>query len=198
MDYIKTKKGRVRPFSKGKGTGQVEFILTIHRFRKTKPKLKNILELYGAFATNMGLKEAMVAWSELPELYKRRWGIETGYRVDGEFRALTTSRNSKVRYLYYQYMVFLGNVWVLGNFWGVSGMGWRVLRGGGFGFVWGSFVPSICLGLCRIFYCVACNRFIKPQSLNMKSAHQLSLRGPNVLVLAILAYGDGSTHIKMR
>ena len=39
LDYVKTKQGRVRPFSKGGGVGRVEFNLTIHRFRKTKPKL---------------------------------------------------------------------------------------------------------------------------------------------------------------
>lgn len=43
---------------------------------------------------------------------------------------------------------------------------------------------------------IVCNRFIKPQHLYSKNVHQLSLRGPNVLFLARVAYGDGSTHIK--
>lgn len=43
-----------------------------------------------------------------------------------------------------------------------------------------------------------CNTFNKPQSLNISELHLLSLRGPNVLFLARQAYGDGSTHIKVR
>jgi len=31
--------------------------------RKTKKGLRNILELYGAFATNLGSKKALKAWS---------------------------------------------------------------------------------------------------------------------------------------
>jgi hypothetical protein len=48
------------------------------------------LELYGAFATNLGFEHASKVWSMIPEVYRRRRGIETGYRVDGGFRALTT------------------------------------------------------------------------------------------------------------
>jgi len=65
LDYVMTKQGRVRPFSRGVGVGRVDFNLTIHRFRKTKSKLKNILELYGAFITNMELKEALEVWSNI-------------------------------------------------------------------------------------------------------------------------------------
>ena len=116
LDYFKTGKGEVRHFGKGKGEGRVTFNLTIHRFKKQRRKrVHNILELYGAFATNLGFKEALRVWERLPEYYRRRWGIETGYRVDGGFRAMTTSKNEKLRFIYYQYMVFLENVWTLFN-----------------------------------------------------------------------------------
>jgi len=102
LDYFKTKTGRVRRFSKGSGENKVCFNVTIHRFKKHKPKkMKNILELYGAFATNLEIKSANKVWAEIPEYYRKRWGIETGYRVDGGFRALTTSRNEKVRFIYF-------------------------------------------------------------------------------------------------
>jgi hypothetical protein len=48
------------------------------------------------------------------------------------------------------------------------------------------------------FEYILCNRFNKPQCLNMKAVPLLSLRGPNVLFLASLAYSDGSTHINER
>jgi putative transposase len=116
LDYFVTKKGRVRRFSKGEGRTRVQFNVTIHRFKKRRCKpVKNILEFYGAFATNLGFGEAGRVWSRIPEYYRRRWGIETGYRVDGGFRALTTSRNEKLRFVYFEYMVFLENLWVLHN-----------------------------------------------------------------------------------
>ncbi len=116
LDYFRTGKGQVRRFAKGKGEKRVTFNLTIHRFKKRGRKpVKNILELYGAFATNLEFKEALRIWDKLPEQYRKRWGIETGYRVDGGFRAMTTSKNEKLRFIYYQYMVFLENSWTLHN-----------------------------------------------------------------------------------
>lgn len=116
LDYFLTGKGQVRPFSRGKGEEKVTFNLSIHRFKKRRRKrVRNILELYGAFATNLGVVEALRVWSRLPEDYRRRWGIETGYRVDGEFRAKTTSTDERLRFIYYQYMVFLENLWTLHN-----------------------------------------------------------------------------------
>ncbi|MBE3141899.1 MAG: transposase [Thermoplasmata archaeon] len=116
LDYFRTGKGEVRSFGKGKGEGRVTFNLTIHRFKKQRRKrIHNILMLYGAFATNLGFGEALRVWSRLPQYYRRRWGIETGYRVDGGFRAMTTSKNESLRFIYFQYMVFLENVWTLYN-----------------------------------------------------------------------------------
>ena len=90
--------------------------MSIHRFKKRKRKrVRNILELYGAFATNLGFVEALRVWETLPLEYRRRWGIETGYRVDIGFRAKTTSTDENLRFVYYQYMVFLENLWTLHN-----------------------------------------------------------------------------------
>lgn len=116
LDYFRTGSHPVRKWSKGKGDGKVAFNLTIHRFKKRRRKrVHNILELYGAFATNLGVKEALRVWESLPDFYRKRWGIETGYRVDGGFRAMTTSKDEKLRFIYYQYMVFLENLWTLHN-----------------------------------------------------------------------------------
>jgi hypothetical protein len=116
LDYFRTGKGQVRVFSRGKGEEKVRFNLSIHRFKKRKRRrIRNILELYGAFATNLSLKEALRVWSRLPGDYRRRWGIETGYRVDCGFRAKTTSRDERLRFIYYLYMVFLENLWTLHN-----------------------------------------------------------------------------------
>ena len=33
------------------------------------------------FATNFSVPEARTKWANIPEVYRGRWGIETGYRV---------------------------------------------------------------------------------------------------------------------
>lgn len=53
---------------------------------------------------------------QIYKLYKRRWGIETGYRVKGNFQANTCSKNFTVRVMYSLLAVCLYNIWVLINF----------------------------------------------------------------------------------
>jgi IS4 transposase len=47
------------------------------------------------------------------ELYKRRWNIETGYRLQNMFLAKTCSINPSVRLFYFCYAVALHNLWVM-------------------------------------------------------------------------------------
>lgn len=47
--------------------------------------------------------------------YKRRWGIETGYRVHNDFQAKTTSNHYTIRLTLWLLAIFLYNLWVLGN-----------------------------------------------------------------------------------
>lgn len=49
------------------------------------------------------------------KIYKRRWGIETGYRVKGDFQANTCSKNFTVRVMYSLLAICLYNLWVLVN-----------------------------------------------------------------------------------
>jgi putative transposase len=49
------------------------------------------------------------------KLYKRRWGIETGYRVKGNFQANTCSKNFTIRIMYSLLAICLYNLWVLVN-----------------------------------------------------------------------------------
>lgn len=51
----------------------------------------------------------------IQKIYKRRWGIETGYRVKGDFQANTCSRNFTVRVMYSLLAICLYNLWVLVN-----------------------------------------------------------------------------------
>jgi len=49
------------------------------------------------------------------KIYKRRWGIETGYRVKKDFQANTCSKNFTVRVMYSLLAICLYNLWVLIN-----------------------------------------------------------------------------------
>ena len=63
-----------------------------------------------SYITNMNLtpKEAYT-------LYRMRWGIETGYRVKGDFKANTTSKSRTIRIAYLMISICLYNIWVLVN-----------------------------------------------------------------------------------
>lgn len=53
---------------------------------------------------------------EVQEVYRHRWGIETGYRVlEQEFRPKTTSNKFVVRLTYMWLAIFLLNLWTLTN-----------------------------------------------------------------------------------
>jgi len=64
-----------------------------------------------AFAVNMNINEEN-AQAECDN-YGKRWGIETSYRVKGDFRPKTTSKEYVVRLFYFMWSVCLYNLWVL-------------------------------------------------------------------------------------
>ena len=62
------------------------------------------------YATNLQQKPEHIAW-----LYKRRWGIETGYKSKNKYTANTTTKNYTIRLLYMLLAVALYNLWALTN-----------------------------------------------------------------------------------
>ena len=62
------------------------------------------------FATNVACGP-----KRLLKRYKRRWGVETSYRMHNSFLAKTTSKDYVVRLLYYAVAVCIYNVWCLFN-----------------------------------------------------------------------------------
>lgn len=59
------------------------------------------------FATNLNLNSA----ESYVKRYKKRWGIETIYRVTDDIRVFTTSTNSLIRYFLFMFTCFVYNVW---------------------------------------------------------------------------------------
>ncbi|MCD6571762.1 MAG: transposase [Thermoplasmata archaeon] len=68
-----------------------------------------------AFATNIDFNENDANLSKwLFELYAKRWGIETSYRVKKHsFRPKTTSKNYLIRLFYFLFSALLYNLWIL-------------------------------------------------------------------------------------
>ena len=83
--------------------------------RKGFEKEEDPLKRYVAFATNIPRRFAMWNVRRLPDDYRRRWGIETGYAGVEGFRARTTSKNHALRLLYFYYALILYNAWLLAN-----------------------------------------------------------------------------------
>lgn len=65
------------------------------------------------FVTNLPVGEATA--EARAESYRRRWGIETSYRVIGDFLPKSRSTAYSVRLFYFLFAVTLYNLWVLVN-----------------------------------------------------------------------------------
>jgi putative transposase len=70
-----------------------------------------------AFATNEDYDESDLGLSQrLLDLYGKRWGIETSYRVKKHsFRPQTTSKNYFIRLFYFLWSCLLYNLWILAD-----------------------------------------------------------------------------------
>lgn len=88
------------------------------RYVEQLPKKRKLTvsDLYFGFATNLPRSLAIKLASFIPSEYRRRWGIETGYRVQDNALAKTTSTNYKLRLVYQMTSILLYNVWHYANF----------------------------------------------------------------------------------
>lgn len=75
--------------------------------------VKDDKNLKTVFATNLDVNEGDA--HRLFDLYGKRWGIETSYRVKNLFRAKTTSKRYVIRLFYFSFSVCLYNLWILAN-----------------------------------------------------------------------------------
>jgi len=126
MPAVKTKtiKREILRYHNG-GRKQVsDYIVTDTNNKKTKVKLiilkskvkkpKTIYDKYFVLITNIRMQSKYLI-TQIPKEYKKRWGIETSYRVKGYFRAKTTCTEYTVRYYYFVLSAILYNIWILFN-----------------------------------------------------------------------------------
>ncbi len=82
---------------------------------KGAKEMDPVHERYIVFATNTWYREAFRLFPQIPDEYRRRWGIETGYAVQNQVKAKTTSTNYTVRLFYPMLSVIQYSMWVLAN-----------------------------------------------------------------------------------
>ena len=113
-----TGKAVSRYTARGKGA---EATITLAIVRKKDAKEADpVVDQYLVFATGAGICEANTRIANIPQEYRRRWGIEMGYRGAEQVRPFTCSRNPSVRLVPFYFTMVLYNVWVLTN-WVESG-----------------------------------------------------------------------------
>lgn len=112
------KKEPTKRFTLGDWKKSVNFNLVIYpRTAEQLPKNKklNVCDLYFGFATNLPRFLAVKLPAFIPCEYRRRCGIETGFRVQDNVMAKTASKKYVVRLLYHLDSVFFYNVWNYAN-----------------------------------------------------------------------------------
>lgn len=111
QEYIEGKRKSISRYTMGKGERSTSFTLVI----LPRPDSNKNKKRYLLFATNIPVGHILWNIHKLPEDYRSRWGIETGYRDAEEIRARTTSTNNSIRLLYFLYSLILYNAWLLAN-----------------------------------------------------------------------------------
>ena len=100
-------------------------VVVEHTLRRNRPPyMKENIKLFivrsdrsedgvACFATNLDVDEKSA--ERYAELFKKRWGIETSYRVENNFRPKTTSKSPVARLFYFMFSVCIYNLWVIAN-----------------------------------------------------------------------------------
>jgi len=105
--------GFVREYEMGPKNNTVSFNLVLVKSKKYPDPKAKVTEKYSVFATNLSTKED--ERERLTEFYRKRWGIETGYRVKKEFKIRTSTRVYSMKILFFFLSVAMYNLWVLLN-----------------------------------------------------------------------------------
>lgn len=92
----------------------IDYDMGYRKYNRAEFKLVFVNDKQGTkrvFATNILVPEDLT--QQYFGWYSKRWGIETSYRVKGDFKARTTSKYYSVRLFYFMWSVCLYNIWIL-------------------------------------------------------------------------------------
>ena len=119
-------KEAIEAYDKGETPAEVNFRIVGTHYKEASCRLfmlmkkgvepsDAVVNRYNVFLTNLSVLRVILAFERLPEEYRKRWGIETGFRMQDNVEAKTTSTNRAVRVVYTLMSTFVYNIWVLAN-----------------------------------------------------------------------------------
>ncbi|MGC8599900.1 MAG: hypothetical protein ACP5LX_02420 [Nitrososphaeria archaeon] len=104
-DYIH---GRVPAVIEYEMGSKVYMVIAKKKAEENEPIVK-----YIPFVTNVRFYDPQKMVDIIPEEYRYRLGIETPYRVEDGFEAMTASRNFTLRVIYFMVGYILYNLWII-------------------------------------------------------------------------------------
>ncbi len=109
-EYVDGRRDAVSRYTVSSGSDKITCNMIILEREDKKKKKFHI-----AFLTNMTgcTREDLL---ELPEEYRKRWGIETGYRDAKRSKPLTCSRNDSIRLMLFYLALAMSNIWMIARF----------------------------------------------------------------------------------
>ncbi len=79
-------------------------------------EVKKETDRYIVFATNVRDRSKQDLISKIPDEYKKRWGIETGYACMERIGPQTSSRNDSIRILLMYLPPVIYNAWIMEDY----------------------------------------------------------------------------------
>lgn len=115
LEYASGNRQYISRYTMKSSIEKVSFTLVILPKKTGSGKEGNVCDRYLVFATNISRGRILLNVHRLPEEYRKRWGIETGYVGLEQFRPRTTSKNHALRLMYFYYPLLMYNAWLLAN-----------------------------------------------------------------------------------
>ena len=114
IQYVDGNRESISQYTIRSASGHVESFTLVILPRPIVTK-SNLTDQYITFATNIPTNKIFWNISQIPEEYRKRWGIETGCACVGRFRPRTTSKSHSMRFICFFYPLILFNVWIIVN-----------------------------------------------------------------------------------
>ena len=103
----------IREYTMANKDGRQSTSTLVVCLKKNPPKNAGATDRYVAFITNMRVDNPRDLLVHIPKTYRKRWGIETGYRVLKQARAKTKSPRTAARLFLMFFSLAYVNFWLL-------------------------------------------------------------------------------------
>ena len=116
MEHVKEKRPAVSKYTMTSREGYTATFTLVILEKTPEPDEVKETDRYIVFATNARARSKQDLISKIPDEYKKRWGIETGYACMERIRPRTSSRNDSIRMLMMYLPLVIYNAWIMENY----------------------------------------------------------------------------------